>query len=179
MSDDIIPNITVKPPSITEMAKDDITSRVKDDMLNLAQTLHCGGCHNTLNFAGDMKAYPVKGRKYPDGEQPYGILCEDCQQFENKIEEGPLVAIRFEGPNETPREYAANNLPLEEQGEELAVMPGGTLVRRSTKGKLTKLNKEEAEAAAEEAGLSEDTAFLSLSQPEREAKRGSRRSKEE
>lgn len=175
MSDDlIIPNITIAAPTVVHDMAQDITSKVKGDMLNLAQTLHCGGCHNTLNFGGEMKAYEIKGRKYDDGEPAYGILCEDCQQFENKVEEGPLVAIRFEGENETPREYAVNNLPLESQEDELAVTAAGVPVMRSAKGKLRKLGKEESEALAEETG---DESFLSM--PEKEAKRGSRRSREE
>jgi hypothetical protein len=164
MSDDlVIPNIAVAPSPVVHDMANDITEKVKADMLNLAQTLHCGGCVNTLNFGGDMKAYPVKGRVYPDGEPAYGILCEDCQQFENKVEEGPLIAIRFEGEDETPKEYGASNLPLEEQAEELAIATGGVPVTRGAKGKLTKNPNQSNES--------------NLSMPEKEAKHGSRREK--
>jgi hypothetical protein len=171
MSDDlIIPNIAIAEPPIVHDMATDITEKVKADMLNLAQTLHCGGCHNTLNFGGEgMKAYEIKGRKFPDGEAAFGILCEDCQRFENKVEEGPLLAIRFEGAEgqQTAREYPVNNLPIDQTQEELAVTASGTLVKRdSSTGRLTKVG-EPTEAALE----------ATRSMPEKEAKTASRREK--
>jgi len=141
---------------------------IKGDMLNLAQTVHCGGCHNSLNFGGNMKAYTIKDRKY-NNQTVEGILCEDCQQFENKVKEGPLVALVWEG--DTLREIPVNNLPLEETGDELAFTGEGVPVLRTSKGKLKKLGKDDEEAV-------EPGAFRSgLSRPEIEAKTGSRREK--
>lgn len=119
-----------------------------------------------------MKAFKIKGRKY-NNEAVEGILCTDCQQFENKVKEGPLLALVWD--NDVIREIPTNNLPLDESGDELAVTATGLFIKRDKDtGKLKKLGEDDR-TLVETATATIAGEGPRLTRPEKEARSGSRK----